>query len=104
MVLIQEVQEFHFKVFYTSYRNILDQSLRATVNDGNLVLNPHRGILRLLQDFHITAAFFEHCHGSGIQVGTKFGKSFQLTELCLVEFQGSCDLLHGLYLGVATHT
>ena len=89
MALLQSVEEEFFKVLHLIDRHITEQALGAQIDDGNLLFNRHRRILRLLQDFHVALTLFEHGSSSGIQVRTELGESFQFAILGLVELQGT---------------
>src|SRR5690606_15606844 len=74
------------------------------IDDSYLLFYRNRRKLTLLQDLYVTYTFVQDRFGSRIQIRTEFCKSFQLTELSLIQFQRTGYFLHGFDLRVTTYT
>merc|ERR1712088_1191813 len=84
--------------------NFVEEATDTTVDDSDLVLNGHRHILALLQQFCQPDTPVQQLLGSGIKIGTELGESGDFTVLGKLELHGTGDLLHGLGLGSGADT
>src|SRR5438552_795895 len=103
MLSFKKSEKFNFKFGDALNGHIFYQSPCTAVDDGDLLLYRHRGILTLLEDFNVACAFIKSGFGRSIKVRAEFRKRFQLAILRLVEFEGTGNLFHGLDLRITTH-
>merc|ERR1711871_265611 len=84
--------------------NLVDQTLDAGVNNGDLFSQDQRAELGLFQQFAQALATLKLLTGGRIQIGGELGEGGQFVELCKLQLQGAGDLLDGLGLGGTAHT
>src|SRR5262245_30488891 len=85
------------------HRHVVEQALRARVDDGDLLLDRQRHVLSLLEQLDHTLAPRELGEGGLVEVRAELGEGGELTELGQVQTQRPRDLAHGLDLGRAAH-
>ena len=104
MVELQRFDEAAFEVLYVFQRNIVEQTVRTTIQDSNLLFHRHRAVLGLNKQLSVLTSLIDgHCRNR-VHITAEFGESFQFTILRLIHLQCSGHLLHCLDLGVTTYT
>ena len=98
------LQERHLEVIHLLQGEILQEALRAAIQDRNLLSDRHRRILRLDQKPVVLAALVKRHHGDRIHVAAELRERLKLTILCLVDLQRAGHLLHALELSASSHT
>jgi len=72
----QQIQEGCLKLAGLLNWNVAQQTMRASVEDGNLLLNGHGLILLLYEQLRVLAPLIDGESGDGIHVATELGKRF----------------------------
>ncbi len=85
-------------------RDVVEETVDTSENEGNHVRNSHGGVLLLLKKLSETLTTVEGLLGGGIKIGTELSEGSNLTVLSQEELQGTSNLLHGLDLGSGTNT
>src|SRR5690606_20697073 len=93
-----------FKLSCIFYRYSIHQTSGRSIDNCHLQFHWYGRILTLFQNLLVSSTSFDGSLSSRIKVRPEFGKSFQLTELCLVQFQGTSYFLHRFDLCVTTHS
>ena len=82
----------------------MEQTVRTTIQDSNLLFHRHRAVLGLNKQLSVLTSLIDgHCRNR-VHITAEFGESFQFTILRLIHLQCSGHLLHCLDLGVTTYT
>lgn len=68
------------------------------IDRNDLILEGHRNILVLFEEFGETSATIQEALGGSIEVGTELGEGCNLAILGELQFQSPGDLLHRLPL------
>ena len=84
--------------------NIFQIAVGSRIDNHDLMLNPDRRILLLLQDLHQDPAMIQTPLGVLVQIGSELGKPGQFSILGQFQTQFACNLLHGRNLGVPSYT
>src|SRR5262245_47456780 len=86
------------------YFKIVEKTVRACINDGDLLFDRKRCVLVLLQDFSQSLTARKLRLSDFVEIGTKLRKGCEFAELCEVQTQRPCNLTHRLDLCIATDT
>ena len=84
--------------------DILEEVVDNSVDNDYLLLYFQRRVLILLEHLNDTLALCKTILCILIKVGTELCEALQLSVLGVIQLQGTCDLLHRLYLRVAAYT
>ena len=82
----------------------MQQSLCTAIYNSDFLFHGNRRILRLYKNTFVLTSFIDCHRRHRIDIATEFRKRFELTELSLIYFQCTSNLLHGFYLSVTTYT
>ena len=97
-------QEYILKIIHLLQSQILQKPLGSAIQNRHLLSHRHRRILRLDQKPVVLSSLVQGHERDRIHIAAELREGFQLTILCLVDLQGSGNLLHTLYLCASTHT
>ena len=104
IISFEEFEETAFKLIHLVQRHILQQTVRAAIKNGNLLLYRHRTVLGLYQQTGILLALVDGERSNRVHIAAELGECFQFAILCLVYLQRTRHLLHCLNLGVTAYT
>ncbi len=91
---MEQLEQLCLKFVHLVKRHFVKESLGAAIDDGNFLLYRLRTVLGLYEQTLVLAAFVNHAGGHGVNIAAEFGERFKLAELCLVDFERTCHLLH----------
>src|SRR5688572_10022353 len=94
MAGLEEPVEILLVATHIFNRNRVEEALGGRIDNGDLLLDGERLILRLLQNFDETAAAIELCLCRLVEVAAELGESRELAVLCEVETQRASHLAH----------
>jgi len=92
MLQFKHGKELRFKLPDVVNGNSVKKTLSTKEDDGNLLFNRHRNVLALFEDFNQAGTAVKLRLGGFVEIGTKFGEGFKLTELRKIETQGTGNL------------
>src|SRR5882762_11262274 len=101
MRILDKALQLSFKPTNVFYRNVIGKAVNRRPDDQHLLLDVHRLVLRLFQDFRQTLAASQLRLRRLVEVRSELSERSQLAILRQVETQTSGNLLHGFDLGRA---
>src|SRR6185312_9773990 len=91
---IEVLMETCLPVRHLVQRHIIERAVRAGKEDGDLMLNGHRLILRLAQDVRHALALFDARAGGGVQVRPELGEGGEVAEAGEIQAERPGDGTH----------
>lgn len=103
MAIIDIFNKSLLKLIYLFGFDLVQVPSDPCIEHADYILRLHRSVLLLLEKLCELLSSVQQTLGGCVQVGSELGKSSDLSILGKIKFEGSCNLLHRLKLGVGAN-